>query len=366
MQSVSNGFWVEIRPLSTGVFKPGNLLDLFCVLHNTGKPFRIFITTSESTIVKGKRVVRYWLELPTPELQEYVARMLRTYLDVEVIEAEPPKMVYTCYAEFELQKHYALPLWFPGQTPNRNPMDSIFEILASDWGVLELIAKGDHSAKRGIYSYVWRQIYPRCSFTKTITDLCIGMISEVGTQKYGKVSLKETLRSEQFSKDPQRKAHVEAALRKLQQPLLTCRIRIYGNKQTIEMLKNSIPGVLNRLIRWKTVRKHVKTPDKLTTPTKHILRNLFSHFWKIAPILMLIIAWQLHVFNPLRLELFDITAALLVITVAVIAGILFRRKNPIILSVEEMALIGSLPTAIGRLSIEFGAIPPTRKPLAKP
>ncbi|MHA1835973.1 MAG: hypothetical protein ACTSYQ_03495 [Candidatus Odinarchaeia archaeon] len=63
-------FWVEVRPLSTAKIKPKNLACLLEVLHSSGKPFRFFIVNCESPVVKGRRVVRFFLEPPDKYLKK--------------------------------------------------------------------------------------------------------------------------------------------------------------------------------------------------------------------------------------------------------------------------------------------------------
>ena len=361
------GFWVEVRPLSVGEFEPGNLRGLLESLINSGKPFRIFLVASESPTVPGRRVVRFWVELPTPELKEYVARSLRTYLDVEVLDSQPPRRSYPRCAEYELKRHYAIPIWPLGQRMQHNPVDAIVGALATGNGALEIIAAGDLGAKMGIYNFIFERLNPKGRFTREMMDGLLGIIAEVGIEQYEREISRQAWWEwgrQWRQRDPQVRADVEAAARKLQQPLATCKIRIYGDPATVQMVQSAIPAGANRLLRWKTKRNTVAPEAKLKKPGRFRFRNLAAKLWFLIPAGLLLVAWRYGYFT-LTLGKTDIYVLAGICLIASGLALTARKVKPIVLSAEELAAIASLPTAVGRLPLEFGVAPPARKPMPK-
>jgi hypothetical protein len=361
------GFWVEVRPLSIGEFEPGNLKELLESLINSGRAFRIFIATSESLTVPEHKVVRYWIELPTSELKEYVARSLRTYFDVEVLNSEPPRRTYSYCTEFELRRHYAIPIWPPGQRVSQNPVDAIIEALATSYGAFEVTAIGDAGAKAGIYNYILEKLGAKGGFTREMMDSLLGIIAEIGIEQYEKEVGRQVwwkLRGRWRDRDPRIKAEIKAATRKLQQSLATCRVRVYGDQTTIQTVQLCIPSSANKLTRWKT-KRNVIAPKPLKKPSKHRLRNLVAKFWPIASALTLFTAWKSGFFNPLRFGDVDVCIMAGIFMLTLLLAFTARGVRPVVLSAEELATFISLPTAIGRLPLELGVALPVRKAMPR-
>jgi len=160
------------------------------------------------------------------------------------------------------------------------------------------------------------------------------------------------------------KAEVEAAEKKLHQNLFMCEVKAYGTSEGVKTILDALPSAMNRLRRFKTART-VEAPARLARPSGHVLKNTLSHLWKILPPAMLAVAYYFGLFNPLRLAWVDVaTFALAVVSVFPLLTF-FRKRNLVVLSVDELSLIVGLPTAVGRLPIELGGTPLSRKSLAK-
>jgi hypothetical protein len=357
---------MEVRPLSTAKVKPRNLAGLLEVLHSSGRPFRFFLVNCESGVVEGRRVVRFFLELPDEYLGEHVANLLRASMDVEVVEAEPPKAVYERCLDLELARHYALPTCAFGESVDLNPVDGIVGALSSGVGAFEVAARGDPKAKLGIYQYIHERTHRKAGVTKAFTDVAVGILAEASVQRDVKGISREAWwrYGRQWKQDSWRKAEVEAAGKKLQQNLFTCEVKAYGTSEGVETILSTLPSAMNRLRRFKAVRR-VEAPMRLARPGRHGLRNALSHLWKILPPATLVAAYYSGLFNPLRLAWVDVVTLALAVAFVFPLLAVFRRRNPVVLSVDELALMVGLPTAVGRLPVELGAMPLSRKPLAK-
>ncbi|MHA1835972.1 MAG: hypothetical protein ACTSYQ_03490 [Candidatus Odinarchaeia archaeon] len=99
-------------------------------------------------------------------------------MDVEVVEAEPPKAVYGRCLDLQLAKHYALPICPLGGNMDLNPVDGIVGALSGDIGALEVIACGDPKAKLGIRKYIYERTHRKASMTKAFTDIAVGVLAE--------------------------------------------------------------------------------------------------------------------------------------------------------------------------------------------
>lgn len=360
------GFWVELRPLGTARIEPRSFIGLLNVLYNSGKPFRFYMANCESAVVEGRRAVRFFLELPERSVGEYVARIVEATLDVEAVEAEPPRTVYERCLELELSKHYALPLCLLEGKVDLNPVDMIVEALSGGAGAFEVFARGDPGARLGIYKYIHGKIRGKASFSKTVSDTLFGMLSEATVQRDPKDISREAWwrYSRQWKEDPIVRRELEAVERKLNRNHFTCEFKIYGGRDNVEAVMAALPSAENRFRRFKTARR-VKAPSKLVKPSRHSFRNASSNLWKTAPAAILVAAYHFGLFNPLRLGWVDmLMAALAVASIFPLIAFLGKRK-PVVLSMEELSLVIGLPSSIGRLPIEHGGPPFSRKSLAK-
>ena len=98
-------FWIEVRPLKTAKFEPGNLAGILEILYNLRKSFRFYVVNAESPIVKGRRTVRFFFEFPDETMKSHVSKVLSASLNVEVLEAQPPKTAFKMGVELELARH---------------------------------------------------------------------------------------------------------------------------------------------------------------------------------------------------------------------------------------------------------------------
>jgi hypothetical protein len=360
------GFWVELRPLGTARIESRSLIGLLNVLYNSGKPFRFYMANCESTVVEGRRAVRFFLELSERNVGEHAARIVEATLDVEAVEAEPPRTIYERCLELELSKHYALPLCLLEGKVDLNPVDVIVEALSGGTGAFEVFARGDPGARLGIHKYIYSKIGGKASFSKTVSDIFFGALAEATVQRDSKDISREAWwrYSRQRKEDLIIRKELKAIEEKLNMNLFTCEFKIYGSRDDVEAVMAALPSAMNMFRRFKASGR-VEAPMKLLKPSRHSLRNAFRNFWKVAPAAILAMAYHFDLFNPLRLGWVDLSvAALAVVSIFSLLPFL-RKRNPIVLSAEEISLIIGLPSSVGKLPIEHGGPPFSRKSLAK-
>lgn len=132
-------------------------------------------------------------------------------------------------------------------------------------------------------------------------------------------------------------------------------------KLLLRLVTDALPSAINRFKRFKT-RRLIKAPtEKLKKPSKYFIRNLLSLIWWIAPLTILGLTWLIGLFNPLRLDLIDQTIVALAIASSFLSIIFLRARRPLVLSTDELSLMVGMPTAVGRLPVELGSIPPSRR-----
>ena len=349
------GCWLEVKPLRTAAIEPRNMKPILEVLYNMEVPFRFVMANCESTRVKGRRNVRFFMQLPDERLRSHVAQLLSTSMDVEVVEAEPPETVYEVSADLGLAKHYALPVCNLEGGGGENPVDGLVGAL-SGGGALEVLAVGDPKASTGIYKYINERLYGRSSFTGTLFDLVSGIFG----QAFGGGKGEKTVSRRD---DPWVKRIVGLAERKRMSQLFTCKIRVYGSESQVEAVLSSLPTAENRFKRRLTSRG-VSMPKALVKPKRFSVKRFLHFLWWATPLLLLYGVWRLGVFNPLRLSPVDVALMAVAVIMAGSLATLLSEETPVILSVEELSSIVGLPSNIGRLPVEFGITPVGREPFA--
>ena len=362
----SESFWVELRPLGTARIEPRSLLGVLNILYNSGRSFRFYMANCESTIVEGRRTVRFFLELPNRNVGEHMARIVEATLDVEAVEAKPPQTMYERCLELELAKHYALPVCPLEGKVDLNPVDGIVEALSGGAGALEVLAHGDPGARLGIYKYIHSKTHGKASFSKTVSETLFGVLAEATVQRDPKDISREAWwrYSRQWKEDPIVRKELEAVEEKLNMNHFTSEFKIYGSRDIVEAVVAALPSAINRFKRFKTT-KRAKSPMRLLKPSRHTLRNVLRNFWKAVPAAILGVAYYFGLFNPLRLGWVDMSVAALAVGSVFPLHSLLRKRNPIVLSAEEISLIVGLPSSVGKLPIEHGGPPFSRKSLAK-
>lgn len=93
------------------------------------------------------------------------------------------------------------------------------------------------------------------------------------------------------------------------------------------------------------------------------------------PLSILLLTWFFGLFSPLRFvssssgSLFsavvDVGVLVLVVFVAVCLFLVFRKRNAVVLSTQELSQIVGLPVAIAKLPIALGKVPVSRMQLGQ-
>jgi hypothetical protein len=179
-------------------------------------------------------------------------------------------------------------------------------------------------------------------------------------------------RSGQNKVDSWSRELVKHAELKLASNLFTCKILVFGNSlQTVQAIKKALPAApTNRLKTFKTTKKPKQRPTTtLKTPTKYAIRNnVLCRLWWTAPLSFLLLTGVLGFFNPIKLftsgfSSVDLVPLGLAVFFAVCLLVAFRKRQPIVLSTQELAQIIGLPTAIAKLPIALGKVPISRTQL---
>jgi len=358
--------WLEVKPLPTANLKAGNMAAILDMLHSNGKPFRCFILDCDG---ENGGNVRFFLQIKDRNAYETVYRTLPALLEVEVVRADPPRKVYPLYCDIELKRHYALPICNLDEKPHSNPIDILVGALAGTGCAVEVTACADNGAVKGILRFIGKRSDVTGSFSRSLLDTVIGIFkSMVGMGSAG----------EPRGRSPQRKlgAHarmeLEEAYRKRLKNLFVCNIRVYGDSQLkVKKVMDAMPKGMNSFKVYKTVRKATEAPETLAKPGRNVLRNSLTRALRLTPLAIAtayitfeIIArapsLQALLSNPLLLPKETLTATLLIASaLTIILHILVKVKRPIVLATEELSLLVSLPSAVGRLPLEYGATRPS-------
>lgn len=352
------GCWLEVRPLASGKFDAGNFACVLDYLHNTRKPFRLYMVNCPSAKVEGLRCVRFFIQLENADLAERVANILKSSMDVEVvIGSQPPERAYGSCVELGLKRHHSIPVSRPGRGPDANPVDAVVGSLSEGDSAIEVLAVEDRRARFEAVDYIAKLTKGTVSFIDTLLKIVVDIPTSAifGPPPPSKPKPKEL--------DPVTKERVEAAGWKSNQNLVRCELRVYGSgDETIESVRDALPST--PLNGFKVVRR-LKPPAiaawRLRRPRGRGLKEaLLSRLW-LAPVALFLLAWLgLRIVDPLRLANIDVAALALTAGAAIALRLLFPKKPPLILSTYELSLIFSMPSAVGRLPVETGTARLTR------
>jgi hypothetical protein len=203
-------------------------------------------------------------------------------------------------------------------------------------------------------------------------DQGIGILSEIAVGSSTKKEKSEQIgRSmQQHKNDPWTKEVIKNAEVKLHSFLFTCQIIIRGNSlEEVQAVKNALPSAMNRFKTFKIRKEQYGPIALLKKPSKYALRNvILSRLWWIAPICILLLAGLLGVFSPIRFassSVLTIDSVPIVFAVfwAVCLFIMLRKRQPLVLSIQELAQIIGLPTASEKLPVPLGQVPVSRMQL---
>jgi hypothetical protein len=359
---VDESSWIEIRPLPTGKFEAGNLRHVLKMLYNNGKPFRFFIANCPSSLVEGRRSVKFFLELTDRNLAEYLAKYMRATTNVEVLEAKPPRQTYSECVEFQMECHYGLPMCEVGEKCMENPVDAIVACLSMiENAAFEVTAVADPKAAAGIRDYKARLTGEKKTPDQIAVDIIVGILDGMISGFTGSAPSKP--KDKRSRKDgglpPEIKTKVEAAQKKIFEDLFTCTVKAYGQKETLKRINEALPGALNAFKPYKTTKISV-APTKLKRPNRVPVENILNRLSWITPLLLILTAIYFNIVNPLRLNTFDILVTAAAISSGVPFQLMFRRRNPIVLSADELSMITSLPMRTRTLPVELGKTVQTR------
>jgi hypothetical protein len=374
------GCWVEVRPLVTSELLAANFVPVLDALHSLGVPFRFFIAAPRDGGGGGsnRSLVRFFLHIFDEQNRVQISNIIRTVLDVEVVGgAEPLTQQYRFCADLELAKHYALPVVF-NCSQQETGVNLVDRLVASAAGLdmcVEVTARADPNAAAGIQKFVYDKLSHKSGAGTLFLDPLVDLMGAgIGKNPQPEGS---TVRSGQARQkiDAWSRELVKQAELKLSNNLFTCQIHIWGNSlQNVQAVKKALPAAAtNKFKTYKTTKKPKHPPTTLKTPTRYMLRNnILCRLWWTIPLSILLYAGIIGLFNPLKL-IFSSTSptvsfvdggfVVLTASLAICLFIIFRRRQPIVLSTQELAQIVGLPTAIEKLPIALGKVPLSRMQL---
>jgi len=366
-----NVCWVEVKPLITSELKSGNFLPVLEALYNFAKPFKFCVADTEDKNASGRRLVRFFIQFQDEQTKKQMSNIIRALLNVEVVEAKPPERQYLCNADLELAKNYALPIISFQDKSEVNLIDRLVATVAGSGIDIEVLAQGDSKAAIGIQKYIYEKIYRKAGMSDVFFDQGLGLLSEIAVGSSTKKEKGEqTGKAQQRKNDPWTKEVVKNAEIKLHSFLFTCRIIIRGDSlEKVQAVRNALPSAMNRFKTFKTEKEQNKSKNLPDKPSRYGLRNtVLSRLWWITPICILSLAGLLGVFNPVRLASspvlsVDSVPIVFAVSSAICLFIVFRKRQPIVLSTQELAQIIGLPTASEKLPIALGQVPVSRMQL---
>jgi hypothetical protein len=279
--------------------------------------------------------VRFFIQLPSGELADRAANVLRTSLEVEIIEGpQPPTKTYERCVEFDLKNHYALPMCKLSEKPLVNPIDEVAGALSGGDAALEVVVVGAPKARRGILSYIDSKTKPSASFAGALLDAFQGIL---GGFFGGSPPRKGR---EKVDLNAVTKAKVEAAGEKANENLFLCEARAYGDRKAVEALEGALPfSPMNKLKAWKAVRAVEAPPQELRKPKNYMRENALSKLWAAPLILIPAVTWLLGAFDPFRLANVDLFIIALTAGATVPLALKFPKRNPLVLCTDELSLI---------------------------
>jgi hypothetical protein len=239
---------------------------------------------------------------------------------------------------------------------------------------VEVIGKADPNAALGIQKFVYDKLSHKSSAVSTLFLDPLGDLLGAGIGKDPKTETSTTGRGGRSGQkvDSWSRELVKHAELKLASNLFTCKILVFGNSfQTVQAIKKALPAApTNRLKTFKTTKKPKQHPTTtLKAPTRYIVRNnVLCRLWWAVPLSILLFAGVLGFFNPLKLFSSEFSSTdLMPLGLAVFSAVClfatFRKRQPIVLSTQELSQIIGLPTAIAKLPIALGKVPVSRTQL---
>ncbi|MCL2477262.1 hypothetical protein [Candidatus Bathycorpusculum sp.] len=369
MELVNREYWVEVRPLITSELNTGNFAPILDALYNLAKPYRFLIKDTGNRGCEASSLIRFYLQLADEQTKNQIANIIRTLIDVEVVSAEPPEQCYQFRAELELAKNYALPIVSYQEKKPPNLIDRLVASIAGSNTSLEITAQADPNALLSIQKYIFEKTNQTPNLNKELLNQSIDAVGTIAKRNLKTKPAKNV--SPYNNSDPWVRECTKNAAIKLASTLFICQIVIQSNSaQTAQAIKKALPA--SAMNHFKTVKKQ-KNPHlpqtTLKSPSNHWLRNnIFCRLWWITPIAVLLLIYQLGLFDPIKfitspLSKMEFWPPLLAASLAVGLCLTLRKRHPIVLSTQELAQIIGLPSAIEKLPIALGKVPLSRMQL---
>ncbi|MDR0373009.1 MAG: hypothetical protein LBI79_05580 [Nitrososphaerota archaeon] len=370
MDLASSKCWVEVRPLITCELAAANFVPVLDALYNLAKPYRFRVAATNDRGVNKCQQVRFFFQFSDEQTKKQMSNIIRALLDVEVASANPPELLYAFRLDLELAKNYALPIVSGQEEMQVNLIDRLTaSIITGCDTCLEVTAQADPNAALGIQKYLYEKIHPTPGLSREFLNQdLLGGLDAISGKDAQTGSTKQRRKSGQGRSDPWVRACIKNAERKLCSKLFTCQIVIQSNSlQNAQAVKNALPAAMNRFRTFKTQKKPQSSTD-LRTPSRYGLRNnILCRLWWIIPMTLLLSAGGLGLFNPLNMSAsaFSIEFGFLSLVglLAVCFFAAFRKRQPIVLSTQELSQIVGLPTATEKLPIALGKVPLSRMQL---
>ncbi|MCW4008796.1 MAG: hypothetical protein NWF09_08950 [Candidatus Bathyarchaeota archaeon] len=366
--------WVEIRPLVTCEAEPYNFLPILQTLYNSGQPFRFIIADASDHDVQGRNVVRFYVQFPNDELLKYFASVLNAIYDVDIIRSEPPQTRYSYQADLSLASRVSMWLCNIGdKAKTANSIDQLVAAIAGTGSIIEVTAKGDPKSAIALGKIIYEREVGKASVSKIASDTIVGIIGEAAVQRDIKDQSRETWwkygRQNKLSAWSQEE--IARAKEKLSRLLFLCDIKIYSNnKDELHRIRNAFPSSTNklRIYRVKKTKQATPLPANINPPRRHwLLNNILSKLWIAgfaAPLTIAYLTGAISIQQIIEANITPLLSTLIISTAAAVALLLiFRKRNPIILSDIELSSIIGLPTAIGKLPVAIGRTPSSRTQL---
>ncbi|MCL2135106.1 MAG: hypothetical protein FWH37_06085 [Candidatus Bathyarchaeota archaeon] len=362
--------WIEIRPLITSVLETANFAPILDVLYNFGQPFKFVITDTTQKNVEDRCLVKFFLQFQNNEIKNQITNIIRALLDVELISETPVEKQYEHTLYLELSKHYALPIINYQEKTQVNLIDRLTACLAGSNSRVEIIAQANPNAATNIQKFIYKKTNRNSTLSKTFLDQSIDFIGQATNQALNPSNKTENKRKT----EPYTQEYLKNVQTKFISRLFTCNITIKSSTlQQAQAIKNTLPSNMNHFKPFK----HKKDTDKQTTtavnrtlnkPTKYLWRNnILCQLWWILPLSIILFANIIGVFNPIKIIQTKLCIDLLPLTLAIFLSIslfiAFKKRQPIILSTQELAQITGLPTATTKLPVALGKIPISRMQL---
>ncbi|MCL2359025.1 hypothetical protein [Candidatus Bathycorpusculum sp.] len=360
--------WIEVRPLITCTLETTNFVPVLDALYNLGKPFRFLIAATANKEIRERHLVRFYLQLQDEQTSKHMSKIIKALLDVEVVVAEPPEVSYRVCMDLELAKNYALAIVNYQEKRPINLIDRLTASIAGSEARLEITAQADPNATLNIQKYLYEKINHPPSWGRELINQGIDMVVGVVAGKTQNKSAKERMEPQKV--DPWVGVCTKNAEQKLASNLFTCQILIQSNSTPeAQTIKSALPVAMNRLQTFKTKKHPQHTTTVLRAPSRHVLRNnILCRLWGLVPIGVLLIGRFLGLFDPTKfttstLSGEDFVLPILAASLGFCLFIAYRRRQPIVLSTQELAQIIGLPTAIEKLPIALGRVPLSRMQL---